>query len=773
MGVIIKNNAVSTITTAISASDVGLAVAAGTGTLFPTLGASDYFYATLVSAGGTYEVIKVTARVGDTMTIVRAQEGTTAQSFASGSRIEVRVTAASITDMIAEHDQASEITFTPTGGISATNVQSAIAEVDSESAKAATLAGSGGAALIGNAPSGTVSATTVQGAINEIVSDLASSTGASLVGFLQSGVGAVARTVQAKLSETVSVKDFGAVGDGVTDDSAAFIAALAASDCVTGVSGDTYFIDNTVTVVSDKQLIANGAAIKGASGETAFLVTGDNVLVDGWLVDANGGLYTFRNEGDRNTFSNNVFTNNVGHYIFNTGAFYAKVLSNRFECESADTEVTTAVVFEGCQHFLYEGNSTNGVPVGWGVQVRSSSQSGAIVGNTFRQFIWQQSITATGGQTVFNFTLGSKVNFKGVQVDGTPVTAGVTITGTGPNYTATFAVGRSAGEVVRLIGYRGAENIQINTSSFDITVANNVINGTGDSGIVCLADRITITGNIIKNAAYAGVALYGGQNNITVANNVISDCSLLDDGQSSPENPLVASTFNGGIMVSGSQITVTGNVLVNDSGTMMYGVRVNTVDNTTTGEADAAIRIGNNAFRGTYSLGKIYMPNDTSGKRIQSVIITDGFITPYPLQIDLDQAWTNNPPSNAYWTNSGFGSTYAIRDTTIKQGGTASLKTVAGEYVDFQPTAYGAMKNTIMKVSFWAKNDSGSSYCSVFSTLAGLDQAVTVNITDTSWKQYELLVPYTDNLSAFGLIRFGANLGFANIQHINVSMIQI
>jgi hypothetical protein len=98
MGVILKNNATSTITTAISASDVGLAVAAGTGSLFPTLGAGDYFYATLVSAGGTYEIVKVTARVVDTMTIVRAQEGTTAQSFASGSRLEVRVTAASVQD---------------------------------------------------------------------------------------------------------------------------------------------------------------------------------------------------------------------------------------------------------------------------------------------------------------------------------------------------------------------------------------------------------------------------------------------------------------------------------------------------------------------------------------------------------------------------------------------------------------------------------------------------------------------------------------------------
>ena len=70
-------------------------------------------------------------------------------------------------------------------------------------------------------------------------------TSSDLVSYTPAGTGAVETNVQAKLRESVSVKDFGAVGDGVTDDTVAIQAAIDASDSIYFPEGN-YAITNTI-----------------------------------------------------------------------------------------------------------------------------------------------------------------------------------------------------------------------------------------------------------------------------------------------------------------------------------------------------------------------------------------------------------------------------------------------------------------------------------------------------------------------------------------------
>jgi hypothetical protein len=183
MGIQLKNNAFGTLATSISASDTGVVLTTGNGANFPALNTGDYFYATLESTSGTSEIIKVTVRSGDSMTVVRAQEDTTAQSFAAGSRIELRVTELS-----------------------------------------------------------------VQGGL-----------------FTATGSNVVDRTIQSKLRDVASVKDFGAVGDGVADDTAAIQAAV---DAAYANYNKTVFVPNGIYKLTGRITITQGVMImcEGSQG---------------------------------------------------------------------------------------------------------------------------------------------------------------------------------------------------------------------------------------------------------------------------------------------------------------------------------------------------------------------------------------------------------------------------------------------------------------------------------------------------------------------------
>jgi hypothetical protein len=102
MGIKLTNNAIATVPSAVSSTQTTLTVAAGKGSLFPILGTGDYFFATLSDVNNNFEIVKVTARTDDVMTMVRAEESTMAIPFPANSRFEHRITAATVQAIIDE-----------------------------------------------------------------------------------------------------------------------------------------------------------------------------------------------------------------------------------------------------------------------------------------------------------------------------------------------------------------------------------------------------------------------------------------------------------------------------------------------------------------------------------------------------------------------------------------------------------------------------------------------------------------------------------------------
>jgi hypothetical protein len=85
------NNASTILSVSVNAAETEMTVADGSA--FPVPADGNHFYLTF-SAPGSMEVVKVTARTGNVLTVVRAQDNTTAASFSSGTTAALRVVAA-------------------------------------------------------------------------------------------------------------------------------------------------------------------------------------------------------------------------------------------------------------------------------------------------------------------------------------------------------------------------------------------------------------------------------------------------------------------------------------------------------------------------------------------------------------------------------------------------------------------------------------------------------------------------------------------------------
>jgi len=321
----------------------------------------------------------------------------------------------------------------------------------------------------------------------------AASAGSSLVGYTQGGTGASARTVQEKLREVVSVKDFGAVGDGVADDTAAIQAVAALGVAVYFPSG-TYrctafsitlasgtlfygdgigesvirFVSTTTTSKVDFVTTAGNIAFDrltiyhdGPVSETAQIITleNNNIQVtnceiksnDSVSVDTAVNAFQFTNSNASNIVVSNCEIHNVNRVILRS---------------NATTGIVSGVLFsDNYIHDLGEGGVQFNFPNG-------AISSVQIIGNRFKDFYSGSEQIFCGGASLTDAVISDNV-FQG-----------------------------SCNECVHL--EEAGENIVVSNNIFSVDGTGVFLIDNNASGSSAQPQKIIITGNVFTNTGTAG-----------------------------------------------------------------------------------------------------------------------------------------------------------------------------------------------------------------------------------------------------------------------------
>ena len=212
----------------------------------------------------------------------------------------------------------------------------------------------------------------------------------SEVGYTPAGTSAIGTNVQTKLRESVSVKDFGAKGDGVTDDTAAIQSAINSSQPLFFPTG-TYLLRLSQTIALEGgnsvcSLIANtGMVLRGAgAGKTIFKlkdnestdaspkyfnIIAGNTIIDGLLIEG----ITFDINGTNNKISPNRGSNSYNN--FNCAAL---MISGSTLTSGIDARLTNSKILN-CEVINSPGSTCIGL-----AQTNKNSTgggSGSILGN--------------------------------------------------------------------------------------------------------------------------------------------------------------------------------------------------------------------------------------------------------------------------------------------------------------------------------------------------------------------------------------------------------
>jgi len=325
------------------------------------------------------------------------------------------------------------------------------------------------------------------------VPSITGTTGAANVGYTPAGTSAVATTVQAKLRQYVSVKDFGAVGDGTTDDTAAIQAAVTAS------AGKKIYMPKGTYKVTSQIICPSGTWLYGDGAGETIISAVDNVspllFQDASVVEYTGaGISNLTVKGNgaavRLVTVNEVwgFTAEHCRVYGSPGVLRCfEIQRYSFECQITSCRITDAD--ESC---IYLNEISGELPNGCWIQncdfspnasgycVYDEAQTTRIIGN------WFEFATLLGGTGVYS--------------TGSPIIIGNNLSG---GYNGTAAV--------NLVGTNNAiiSNNKINV--YGIAMQGVVVNG-------CTNTNITDNSWNVDAAQYC-VILNNGCTNTNISSN--------------------------------------------------------------------------------------------------------------------------------------------------------------------------------------------------------------------------------------------------------------
>jgi parallel beta-helix repeat protein len=372
-------------------------------------------------------------------------------------------------------------------------------------------------------------------------SNTSAATNAVQVTYDPAGTGAVATNVQAKLRETVSVKDFGAVGDGVTDDTAAIQAALDASanKTLVYIDGATYLVSAALNIPTGSRHVGK-AKVKAANSAAIATglfnaTTGSDIVFDGLELDGNadntGVMYGINISGVNRVFVKNCYIHDTRQAGIRLGDCNGVVVDSNNVIDCGRTGFTDN---HGIMVYAVAGASKD-ISIS-GNTVKSAFRKGITLYNATPGSVANAQIVGNsvrdcqlGGIFVANPSAATNPLMEGVtvvanNVDNCPVNLEIACVDGGT------VVGNYAANTTnsQCIAVADCKNLTINSNS----VVNSEADGIKVIGITIVCENISINGNVVSLSSQAGIGTYDGILLQNVNYSIVTDNIIIGESAS-------------------------------------------------------------------------------------------------------------------------------------------------------------------------------------------------------------------------------------------------